>query len=107
IDLPVILTTGTWYVAMAPSADTPPPPEDLNAARDCLINIDVFGHAVPCARFMGGRALDLITNGLVDTDVSLETLREVILSGAMALPSFVDAGGPFPGQRGEIRGMQS
>lgn len=107
MDLPVILTTGTWYVAMAPGRDTPPPPEDLNAARDCLINIDVFGHAVPCARFMGGRALDLITNGLVDADVSLEALNEVILSGAMALPSFVDAGGPFPGRRGEIRGLQN
>ncbi|WP_162148413.1 FGGY-family carbohydrate kinase [Asticcacaulis sp. YBE204] len=103
--LPVILTTGTWYVAMAPGVSPASVKDDLQPDRDCLVNIDVYGQAVPCARFMGGRALELITNGRVDVPVSLETARRVLASGAMALPSFVGAGGPFPGRQGEIRGF--
>lgn len=105
--LPVILTTGTWYVAMAPGIAPAAVSESLRPDRDCLVNIDVYGRAVPCARFMGGRALELITNGHVDVPVTLDTVIEVIQSGAMALPSFVDAGGPFPGRRGEIVGLQT
>nr|WP_303651309.1 FGGY family carbohydrate kinase [Asticcacaulis currens] len=105
--LPVILTTGTWYVAMAPGITPAAVSESLRPDRDCLVNIDVYGRAVPCARFMGGRALELITNGHVDVPVTLETVAEVIRSGAMALPSFVDAGGPFPGRRGEIVGLET
>lgn len=104
--LPVILTTGTWYVAMAPGVAPAAVSESLRPDRDCLVNIDVYGRAVPCARFMGGRALDLITNGQVDVEVSIDDLKAVIDSGAMALPSFIDAGGPFPGRRGEIRGLE-
>lgn len=105
--LPVILTTGTWYVAMAPGIAPAAVSDSLRPDRDCLVNIDVYGRAVPCARFMGGRALELITNGHVDVPVTLDTVLEVIGSGAMALPSFVDAGGPFPGRRGEIVGLET
>ncbi|UDF03354.1 FGGY-family carbohydrate kinase [Asticcacaulis sp. AND118] len=105
--LPVILTTGTWYVAMAPGIAPAAVSDSLRPDRDCLVNIDVYGRAVPCARFMGGRALELITNGQVDVPVTLDTIADVIQSGAMALPSFVDAGGPFPGRRGEIVGLET
>ncbi|MFT3996366.1 MAG: FGGY family carbohydrate kinase [Asticcacaulis sp.] len=104
-DLPAILTTGTWYVAMAPGIPPAAVSDSLRPDRDCLVNIDVYGRAVPCARFMGGRALELITNGQTEVPASLDKALDVIRSGTMALPSFVDAGGPFPGRRGEIVGL--
>jgi sugar (pentulose or hexulose) kinase len=99
--LPALLSTGTWFIAMAPGA----PLQNLQAERDCMGAIDVFGHAVPCARFMGGRAFELITCGQADPDIRPETLVEVMRQSALALPSFLDAGGPYPGLRGEIRGL--
>lgn len=94
---PILLTTGTWYVAMAPGCDL--------TGSEPLINIDVFGRFVPCARFMGGRVFDLIANGHTDVEVTTETLHEVLMSDALALPSFVGAGGPFANRRGEIRDL--
>ena len=56
-----VLSTGTWFVAMrslVPGAgfDEGRLPE----FRDCLINVDVRGRAVPSARFMGGREAEII-----------------------------------------------
>ena len=101
--LPALLSTGTWFIAMAPGASL----QGLQAERDCMGAVDVFGHAVPCARFMGGRAFEMITQGQVNPDIGPETLVEVMSQSAVALPSFLDAGGPYPGLRGEIRGLNS
>jgi sugar (pentulose or hexulose) kinase len=98
---PAVLSTGTWFVAMAPGA----PLSDLQAERDCLVAVDVFGRPVPCARFMGGRTFDVITHGRTDVPVDEEALSAVIRDGGLAMPNFVDAGGPFPGRRGEIRNL--
>lgn len=100
--LPALLSTGTWFIAMAPGA----PLQGLQAERDCMGAVDVFGHAVPCARFMGGRAFELITRGQAETNIQPETLIEVMRQSALALPSFLNAGGPYPGLRGEIRGLE-
>ncbi len=43
-----VLSTGTWFVAMAPNASGPAD----------LINIDLAGRPVPSARWMGGRFLE-------------------------------------------------
>lgn len=97
-----LLSTGTWFIAMAPGA----PLDNLKAERDCLGAVDIYGRPVPCARFMGGRAYQIITRGrggAVPVDVT--TLRTVLRDSALALPSFLDAGGPFPGHRGEIRDL--
>jgi L-fuculokinase len=99
---PSVLSTGTWYIAMAPGTCL----TRLEAERDCLVNVDIFGNAVPCARFMGGRIYDMITNGHPNQPVCAETLMAVMDESAMAMPSFVDAGGPYPGLRGEIRGLK-
>ena len=106
---PVLLSTGTWFIAMAPGA----PLTHLQAERDCLGAVDVFGHQVACARFMGGRAYEMITgerprtsgatSGLV---IDEALLRSVMRAAAFALPSFLDAGGPYPHHRGEIRGLR-
>ena len=101
--LPAMLSTGTWFIAMAPGA----PLQALQAERDCMGAVDVFGHAVPCARFMGGRAFELITRGQSEPDIRPETLVSVMRQSALALPSFLDAGGPYPNLRGEIRGLET
>jgi sugar (pentulose or hexulose) kinase len=101
--LPALLSTGTWFIAMAPGASL----QSLQAERDCMGAVDVFGRAVPCARFMGGRAFELITRGQAEADIRPETLIEVMRQSALALPSFLDAGGPYPGLRGEIRGLET
>lgn len=99
--LPALLSTGTWFIGMAPGGSL----QGLQAERDCMGAVDVFGHAVPCARFMGGRAFELITRGQAIAPVRPEMLEAVMHQSALALPSFLDAGGPYPGLRGEIRGM--
>lgn len=102
--LPALLSTGTWFIAMAPGGGL----DHLQAERDCMGAVDVFGNAVPCARFMGGRAFEIITQGgcVSALDVDTDTLADVMHEAALALPSFLDAGGPYPGLRGEIRGLR-
>ena len=104
-----VLSTGTWFVAMrslphAESTDL----RTLDAARDCLVNVDVANRPVPSARFMGGREAELI--GAFDShdltrnyhpDQLLARLPPLIASGACAYPSFVPGVGPFPHGRGE------
>jgi len=101
-----VLSTGTWFVAMrAPSA-----PFDLTGLpehRDCLVNVDVHGHAVPSARFMGGREIETLTG--VDTrriDIApdqpklIAALSRALEEGASVLPTFAAGSGPFPHARG-------
>ena len=111
-DPPALLSTGTWFIAMAPGA----PLTRLQAERDCLGAVDVFGHQVACARFMGGRAYEMITGGRKPESgtplgasaaaVDAGLLRAVMRDAALALPSFLDAGGPYPHHQGEIRGLR-
>ncbi|MBW8733413.1 MAG: carbohydrate kinase [Asticcacaulis sp.] len=105
---PALLSTGTWFIAMAPGGSL----DGLQAGRDCLGAVDVFGRPLPCARFMGGRAFEIITGGTAamaggHLDVDAHTLSDVMHDAALALPSFLDAGGPYPGLRGEIRGLKN
>lgn len=105
---PALLSTGTWFIAMAPGGSL----DGLQAGRDCLGAVDALGRPLPCARFMGGRAFEIITGGTPalsggHLDVDEQTLREVMRDAALALPSFLDAGGPYPGLRGEIRGLKA
>lgn len=104
-----VLSTGTWFVAMrslphAGSIDL----ADLDASRDCLVNVDVANRPVPSARFMGGREAELIS-GIDSFDLSndyrpdelLARLPHLIDSGACAYPTFAPGVGPFPVCRGE------
>lgn len=88
-----VLSTGTWFVAMR----SPAQPVGLAAlpeARDCLVNVDVFGQPVPSARFMGGRELELLGERIAGP--CLAGLDRVLDSGAMVLPGQVQGSGPFP-----------
>jgi sugar (pentulose or hexulose) kinase len=103
-----VLSTGTWFVAMRSlAAGAKVETELLDEARDCLINVDVFGNAVPSARFMGGRESELI-GGIdsyaltdnYDADAIIGRLPELVASGACVLPTFVKGVGPFPTEPG-------
>lgn len=102
-----VLSTGTWFVAMrtparAAEADLAALPE----GRDCLVNIDAFGAAVPSARFMGGREIELLSGeaGRIDAPgdqaALLAAAAQAAAGGARVLPSFAGGVGPFPHQVG-------
>lgn len=88
-----VLSTGTWFIAMR----SPARPVDLTAlpeARDCLVNVDVAGRAVPSARWMGGREIELLGRRIDGPGTS--GLADVLATDAMVLPSQVHGSGPFP-----------
>jgi len=94
-----IVSTGTWVILMAPGLGV----GGLHEADDMLANVDVEGRPTACARFMGGREYGEIV-GAAKGDADVEAIGRVIASGAMALPSFAQQGGPFASRKGEIRG---
>lgn len=103
-----VLSTGTWFVAMrslqrGAKLDT----IDLDERRDCLVNVDVYGHAIPSARFMGGREVEVIGGlGAFDiragynTEAMVHRLPELVDGGTFVLPAFVPGVGPFPDASG-------
>lgn len=102
-----ILSTGTWFIAMR-LPDAPVATAALAEARDCLVNVDAYGRAVPSARFMGGREIESIIE--IDTrrvDIKpdqpalLAAVPGLIEAGSMLLPTLAPGCGPFPG--GEAR----
>lgn len=103
-----VLSTGTWFVAMrTPSPGTAVNISSLDENRDCLVNVDVFGNAIPSARFMGGREIELLT-GLdtrridirPDQPALLESVADILETDAAILPTLAPGCGPFPHGRG-------
>ncbi len=91
-----ILSTGTWFVAMAPGGEL----GQLDPDRDCLANVDVFGRPVPCARFMGGREHYVLCGGSPAPEAA--DFSRLLDGAVFALPSFTQSGGPFPGRSGNV-----
>lgn len=97
-----VLSTGTWFIAMRlpeGKVDTAALPE----ARDCLVNVDVHGRAVPSARFMGGREIENVIE--IDTrrvDIKpdqpalLAAVPALLEQGIMLMPTLAQGCGPFP-----------
>jgi len=101
-----VLSTGTWFIAMR-STSAAAANCELDERRDCLMNIDVAGKAVPTARFMGGREIETLIE--IDTrsvDIKpdqpalLDAVAKVIANGAMVLPTLAPGTGPFPHGKG-------
>lgn len=98
-----VLSTGTWFIAMRLAAG-PVDITSLPEARDCLVNVDVAGRAVPSARFMGGREIETLI-GLdtrrvdikPDQPALLAAVREALAASSMILPTLAPGCGPFPG----------
>lgn len=97
-----VLSTGTWFIGMRLPAE-PVDTVGLPEARDCLVNVDVHGRAVPSARFMGGREIETLIE--IDTrrvDIKpdqpalLAAVPEVLGQGHMILPTLMRGFGPYP-----------
>ncbi len=103
-----VLSTGTWFVAMrSPARLRDVDPAALAEARDCLVNVDAYGMAIPSARFMGGREAEILSG--IDTrriDIRpdqpalLAATPAVLARGARVLPTFTSGVGPFPDGQG-------
>ena len=99
-----VLSTGTWFIALrTPGSGAKIGSANLHEARDCLVNVDAYGHPVPSARFMGGREIETLIE--IDTrriDIKpdqqalLAAVPSVLASGAMILPTLAPGCGPFP-----------
>jgi sugar (pentulose or hexulose) kinase len=94
-----VLSTGTWVIAAALGSATRP----LVEAQDMLANCNVFGDAVPCMRFMGGREFGALA-GERPAPFGHDELQRLIARQTMALPCFAETGGPFAGRVGRIVG---
>lgn len=94
-----VLSTGTWVIAAALGSATRP----LVEAQDMLANCNVFGDAVPCMRFMGGREFAALAGGQ-PAGFGREVLEKLIGQRTLALPCFAETGGPFAGLAGRIDG---
>ena len=98
-----LISSGTWLITF----DTDLTLDRLDPARDMVSNTDLEGRTVACTRFMGGREFADIAgrDGLVARP-DLADVTKIVEQGTMALPSFTDSGGPFPGtgNRGRIEG---
>lgn len=94
-----VLSTGTWFVALRRAQGHAPV---LPEGRDCLVNVDIEGRAVPSARFMGGREIEIAAGGAAVDDPAeqaalLGAVPGLLASGAMVLPTLAPGCGPFPG----------
>ncbi len=91
-----VVSTGTWIVNFSVGGDL----EQLDPARDTLANVDAFGRAVPCSRFMGGREFEMLTAelGKLDPQAALAAIPVVIDRQTMLLPNLVEGSGPFRGR---------
>ena len=85
-----VVSTGTWVILFAVGSAL----ENLDPARDTLANVSAYGDLVACARFMGGREFELMTNGET-APASEADLSRVLTDKIMALPTFVAGAGPF------------
>ncbi len=94
-----VLSTGTWLIAAALGSATRP----LVEAQDMLANCNVFGEAVPCMRFMGGREFGAIA-GAQPAGFGVAEIEKLIAQRSLALPCYAETGGPFAGQTGRIAG---
>lgn len=89
-----VVSTGTWVVMLAVGAE----PKTLDEHRDTLINVNALGEPVPSARFMGGRAFQLLLGeGSVPSSPDVE--ERVAKAGHMLLPSIPEGSGPFPASK--------
>ena len=109
-----VLSTGTWFVSMRTARRTDLLRiESLDERRDCLVNVDVFNHAIPSARFMGGREIERLSSGAGRIDLRsdqpalLAGVARVLAAGAMVLPTFAPGCGPFPLGSGRWLSMPS
>jgi sugar (pentulose or hexulose) kinase len=92
-----ILSTGTWIVGMSRAT----PLDGLDEDAGMTINSDVYGRPVAGALTMGGREFVHVAGEDAGTAVDPAVAMALISRGTMALPSFGDGNGFFPGSAGQ------
>ena len=85
-----VVSTGTWVIVCSPGGDL----TKLDETRDCLANIDVFGHSVPSARFMGGREFSSLLGNEI-SEPAASDVKRVLHDEIMLFPSVESGTGPF------------
>jgi sugar (pentulose or hexulose) kinase len=98
-----VFSTGTWMIGF--SRDKPV--EILDERRAMVCNLDVDGEPVVSTLTMTGREYALIAGaGDVPDDAVMAAIPGLIARGTLALPSFVEDDGPFPGssRAGRVEG---
>lgn len=99
-----VVSTGTWIVGLSDSFD----PAALSEARGMTCNADVYGNPLAGALTMGGREFSKVAGESPSaTPADPATVARLIDRGTMALPSFGNEDGLFPGSkaRGRIAGL--
>ncbi len=90
-----VMSTGTWVVTLSVGGRS----VVLDETRDTLLNVNALGAPTPSARFMGGRAFELLAPQQVPPVTDADR-RGVLEGGVMYLPSLPEGSGPFPHARG-------
>jgi L-fuculokinase len=100
-----VIASGTWTVIMTAKLDDTALSR-LNPLHDMLVNVDAFGRLIATARFMGGReyAAIAVPQALdqAPAEPTAAAIARLVARGAMALPAFAEAGGPFAGTPGRL-----
>lgn len=95
-----VLSTGTWIVALAGGVD----PARLVEAQGMTLNADIEGRPLAGALTMGGREYAAVAGDQPgDAQADLATLARLVARGTMALPTFGNNDGQFPGSAGRGR----
>ena len=98
-----VVSTGTWIVSMSTAANF----GHLKETRDMLVNVNVEGKPLACARFMGGREFEelcRLTAATPRDSFTGQDIQYLVTQGVYALPCFAESGGPFHKQQGSIEG---
>lgn len=90
-----VLSTGTWVVTLSVGGRN----ITYDQTRDVLINVNARGLKTPSARFMGGRAFELLGADASAVITDGDRAR-VLADGVMVLPSWPAGSGPFPKRGG-------
>ncbi len=92
-----VVSTGTWIVALNDHADL----ATLDETRGMTCNADVHGRPLGGALTMAGREFAALAgSAAADAEASVHTLRDLVAQGTMAIPSFGQDDGLFPGSAG-------
>ena len=89
-----VISTGTWVIVMAVGGKDIALSED----KDTLLNVNAHGHALPSARFMGGREFELL-GGEECPEPTHADIECILAQGVMITPAVVPETGPFQGKR--------
>ena len=91
-----LISTGTWIVGLSDEEASV-----LAVARGFVTrNMDVTGRPLSGILAMGGREFAILSGDGPDARVDPREVARLVARGTMALPSFVDQDGVFPGSAG-------